>query len=177
MRCIRTNGKWKTKWSERRKTEDRKLPSREKLCSAETNLLTARLPLRGEKSDSSTPLNSPAAQAHTHTELSPLLYRTVRISCFFFHSISHYSQALGLRDIDWQPQPEMSFRAVMFDRCWKNTDHWSGRLNELLLYIHTFISLYFLDHTHVTFFLDKHILHFCGFRVKSSKQRTVGGCA
>lgn len=114
---------------------------------------------------------------HTHI-LNSLLYFIAPLgSLVFFHSISHYSQALGLRDIDWQPQPEMSFRAVMFDRCWKNTDHWSGRLNELLLYIHTFISLYFLDHTHVTFFLDKHILHFCGFRVKSSKQRTVGGCA
>lgn len=147
------------------KTEDRKTPFR-KNSSAETNLPTVRLALCSEKSRQSTTLNSSAAQARAHTHiLNSLLYNII----FSVNFISDYSQPFKFSKVEkHRPSYQRWAGVVMFDRR-ENTDHWSGRFNDLLLYIHTFLfNSFFGPHPH---HLDNHT--FAHLWVQSKSKQTA----
>lgn len=161
-------------WFEITKWKNRKPPSR-KNSSAETNLLTMRLPLCHENQIRWWHWTL-RPRARTHTELSPLFYRSFNhLSFFILYPTIHSSSSFSVRETMADRPTKDELRSSCFTgggKTWPLT--LPGRLNEILLYIDTF---YFMDRTHSTFFLDKHTSHFCGFRVKASKLWIVSGCA
>lgn len=134
--------KWK--WFERREWKTENCLS-ERNSSAETDLLTTRLSLCLKKIH----LVDDSPSAHTHI-LSLLLDLIAPLSPLF--SLSDYSQLFQASRVETHrliALPEMSLSLVCVG---KNTDHWPGRLNELLLYIDTFyfISFFFGPHSHTS---------------------------
>lgn len=150
--------------------EDTKPPSGEKKSSAETNLLTMRLPLCHEN-----PIRrwhfTLRPHTHTHTELSPLLYRSIIIFVFIVYLTIHSSSSFSSWEtLAWPPYDEF-IMFVMFDH-WGKT--WpltlSGRLHELLLYTDTFI-LFFELHPHLFLLRQAHLVLMW---VQSKSKQTMG---